>query len=250
MFIKNELIRKIICENPKLLCQHSELNQKDIALEVVKYNGLSLKSIPTQFKYDEEIVLEAIKQNGLSLQYVTRELRNNIEIVLKAVKQKGGALQYASIELRNNKEIVLEAVKKNGNALVHASCNLQNDRDVVLEACKQDANILSQISKEFKNDESMIIEIAKTHNSIFILHYIQNKIFTGKELNDMFPDLELEMLHEKHSTESNFTIVRQDSNLYYSYSTCKVLLPDDAIVHIKSLDTALSDKIIIKNNKY
>ncbi len=40
-------------------------------------------------KSKKEVVLEAVKNNGMSLFYANSELRNNKEIVLEAIKDYG-----------------------------------------------------------------------------------------------------------------------------------------------------------------
>lgn len=105
-----------------------------------------------------DLVLEALKQNGLSLQYADESLKNDKSIVLEAVKSWGGALEYAHEDLRKDRDIVLEAIKNQGMALEYAHEDFRKDRDIVLEAVKQDWVAFKFAADTLKSDPAIYNE--------------------------------------------------------------------------------------------
>jgi dimeric dUTPase (all-alpha-NTP-PPase superfamily) len=61
-------------------------------------------------KNNRELVLDSVRKNGISLKYASKELRNDKEIVMVAVKQDRRSFKYASEELQNDKEVILESI--------------------------------------------------------------------------------------------------------------------------------------------
>ena len=92
-------------------------NDKTKVMEMVKKNGLSLRTANEDLRADRDVVVAVVRQNGRSLRYTSEELRADRDVVLEAVKQNWIALGYAKPELRNDNEIMLEAVRQDGTAL-------------------------------------------------------------------------------------------------------------------------------------
>jgi hypothetical protein len=67
-------------------------SDKEIALDVVRFNMRSMKFVHNDFKKDKEFVITAVKSNGFALQFASEELKNNNHIVLEAIKYNGEAL--------------------------------------------------------------------------------------------------------------------------------------------------------------
>ncbi len=58
------------------------------------------------FRNDKEVVIEAVKQDGLTLYYASDDLQDDKEVVIEAVKQDGEALYLASGRLQDDKEVL------------------------------------------------------------------------------------------------------------------------------------------------
>ena len=136
------------------LPEHLE-QDREIALLVIKKDGMTLGDSRNHLRADKELVLAAIQQNGRALQYASEDLRQDREVVLAAVQQDGMALEYAG-PFRQDREVVLTAVQQDGMALESASEELQEDREVVLTAVQQDGMALESASGELQEDREVV----------------------------------------------------------------------------------------------
>ena len=55
---------------------------------------------------EKEVILQNVVQNGLSLQYASEQLKSDKEVVLLPFAQHGISLQYASEHFKNDKKVV------------------------------------------------------------------------------------------------------------------------------------------------
>lgn len=91
-------------------------NKRELALDLVKSDGLYLKCLPEKYKNDREIILAAVKSNAFALLCFNYDPNNsNIvdkEIAEEAVKNDGRIINERILtEYRQNKEIILLACK-------------------------------------------------------------------------------------------------------------------------------------------
>jgi hypothetical protein len=139
----DEEIIATILERSELHKLGDDLEQnKDIALRVVKRNGLLLQYLPDELKDDKEIVLAAVIQNGLAFSHASDQLKKDRELALISAKKEALAFYYASKELKNDKETVLLAIAQNCAVLSYISDDLLHNREFILELVKQDGLLL------------------------------------------------------------------------------------------------------------
>ena len=154
-------------------------NDRDIVYEAVANNGISLEFASEELKQDYLVVEYAIMQNGLALQYVSEELKNDPEIILTAIEQNGLALQYVSEELKNDPEILLTAIKQNENAFHYVPDTLKNDKDFILDAVENNGHVLKCLSKEFRDDKDIVYTAFSEKSSS--LQYASTKLRKDKQ---------------------------------------------------------------------
>ena len=53
----------------------------------------------SEFCADKDLVMECVQSNGLSLKHASEELRSNRDVVEEAVQQCGRSLEFASEDL-------------------------------------------------------------------------------------------------------------------------------------------------------
>lgn len=99
------------------------------------------------FRKNKEVVLEAVKKNGMSLKFASKELQNDQEIVIEAVKQNGLSLKYLPNYYKNNIEIVLLAMQQNPTAWLFSSENIKK-----LDTYENSINTLTKLFYEEKNN--------------------------------------------------------------------------------------------------
>jgi len=54
-------------------------DDKEVALEAVKHNGLSLYQLSMRLKHDREVIREALKQNKHAITYVPKALQKEFK---------------------------------------------------------------------------------------------------------------------------------------------------------------------------
>ncbi|KAG2382702.1 hypothetical protein C9374_005282 [Naegleria lovaniensis] len=144
-------------------------SNRDLVLKAFKhgpdisYNAFSY--ICDSLKKDKEIVLNAVKNNGLSLQYAHSSLQCDREIVLAAVKQNGEALEFASEELRKDSEIIREAILQNGKALDYVCGKI--DKPLIILAAKTHYQLAESIDRDLLNDDDIALEMLQCNSYDF-----------------------------------------------------------------------------------
>jgi hypothetical protein len=71
---------------------------KEFAMEAVKLNSKALHKVRGCTK---EIALEAVKHDGMSLQYAYDRFRADKDVVLEAARQNPNAIKFASRDIKN-----------------------------------------------------------------------------------------------------------------------------------------------------
>ncbi|EFC37824.1 predicted protein [Naegleria gruberi] len=191
--VKKELVKWINCRNVLLECVRngdseilSHVSQqlrkdRELMMEAVKNEPLSIKFADKSLQNDRELVFEAVKRNGRALEYtfsfrndreivitavnthpeilkyVNSNLQNDFELVMEAIKSQGSCIQYASTTLKKDRNIVMKSVTRYGAALQYLDDSLRNDREIVLQAVNQNGAALKYASNELKNDRELVM---------------------------------------------------------------------------------------------
>lgn len=143
-------------------------NDKDIALKLVKLDGMVLEGISPKLQNDEEIVREAISNNPYAAMFANERLLDNKALALIAVKKEGDTLSYFSDKLRADKEVVFEAVKNNGEALRYASTELKKDKGIAITAINSSKNAIISVPNELFEDNEVALAALKQDSTAFI----------------------------------------------------------------------------------
>ncbi|WP_028372642.1 DUF4116 domain-containing protein [Legionella lansingensis] len=173
----------------------SAYRDRQMCLEAVKQDGLSLEDVPADLKQDKEICLEAVKQNGLALDYVPQNLRDR-EICLAAIKQAKLASLYVPDDLKKqDREFCLELVKIDGLALKDASLEIQNDEEVCLAALEQNYKAFKWVGEKLQEkilqEDSNLAQLIK---SLYIPSFYLN-LHENKESLPYIEDIYKKALH-------------------------------------------------------
>ncbi len=92
-------------------------------MEIVKKNGLDLKSLPKHFKKDREIVLAAVRNDGFAIADADSKLLDDKEIAIEAIKNNRNTFLLLNRKLTNDKDI-LDLVGLNENSKKGEKWNL------------------------------------------------------------------------------------------------------------------------------
>mmetsp|Transcript_38132 Transcript_38132/g.82419 ORF Transcript_38132/g.82419 Transcript_38132/m.82419 type:complete len:243 (-) Transcript_38132:169-897(-) len=88
------------------------LNNRELALEMVQFDGYDLQYYTPEIRADREVVMAAVTQNGHALEFTTPDLQAERDIVLTAVNRDGHALRFANAEFQKDEDVVLLAFRK------------------------------------------------------------------------------------------------------------------------------------------
>lgn len=125
---------------------------KQMILDIVEENGLTLEYVPDVYKNDRDIALAAVNSNGLALEFVHDGFKNDKDVVLAAVNSNSLALKFAHEQFKNDRDIVLKAIEKNPLALEFAGDTCRNDRELVTVAVITNGAALQFAGEIYKND--------------------------------------------------------------------------------------------------
>jgi len=91
----------------------SELLRGDKSMALIAmrcYSSHALRYVTPELQNNKEVVLESVRYNGLSLEHASAALRSDIDVVRVAVMSSGKALRFASPKLHFSKELALIAI--------------------------------------------------------------------------------------------------------------------------------------------
>lgn len=180
-----------------------KLNQKSYFSEDSQNNNIFVrKNIKEN---NVELELEKIKKYHYVSILESDKFKNNKELLNKIIKR-----------IENDREVLLEIVKHNGFFLEYLSHEFKNDIEIVSHAVKNTSFSFEYASHELQNDKDFVIKLVKETGNIFLLKNIDGGFFTGKELNDMLPDLKLRKKIKDDMETSGYKIGINENNLSYS----------------------------------
>lgn len=166
-----EVMMKSIQKNPdSLQFASEELKRiKDVVLAAVKLDGLTVRHTSIM-KHNKEVGMEAVKQNGMSLKFLETNLQNDIEICKVAVENSIFAIDYVSEELKMeygyDQETFLNSIKRDNvlNKMKYQS-NQQN-KDNVIEMLLNKVNELETKYDNLLNKFNSITNENKSNSSL------------------------------------------------------------------------------------
>ncbi|EFC38697.1 predicted protein [Naegleria gruberi] len=81
--------------------------------------------------WDKELVLEMVSRDGISIEHIPRNLQADRDIILTAVKNDGRALMFAHPPHNSDFEIVTEAVKSNARGFFYVDNELKSSKKFI-----------------------------------------------------------------------------------------------------------------------
>lgn len=148
--------RREISEKVKFAYENKDKSEKDIALELVISNGLSLSKLSNTIKDDPKIVLKAFYNNYESLKFASDRLKSDKAFIKDLLEYDARGLEFVPSELKNDKELVFIAVSRYGNMLEYASSNLKKDKTIVAAAVSTDTGSFIYADNSLHKDDKFI----------------------------------------------------------------------------------------------
>ncbi|EFC37274.1 hypothetical protein NAEGRDRAFT_59807 [Naegleria gruberi] len=148
------------------------MSEREIAMHMVKMNGLSLQFLNEEYRDDFEIVTCALNNHCHSLAYASERIRSDRDFMKKAIEKYSVVYSYASDDLRNN-DVELALISIRGGNWIPVEHEM--NRQVVKEAVKKSALQLTRVPDELKSCAPFMFEIINETTEP-ILKYITNEL--------------------------------------------------------------------------
>jgi hypothetical protein len=135
-------------------------NDKELAMIAVDNDGFSLKFLSSRLKNDEEIVLAALGSFSTSFEFASERLKNDVSFIKKAIEISPVSIAYIPTDIRYDKSIALAAVKKLPIVCKELPIELRGDKDIMFEATRRMSEMTAKYSSmDIKNDKGFILRI-------------------------------------------------------------------------------------------
>lgn len=138
------------------------------ALNVVRYCGADLVSLPEQFQRNYDVVMAAVVNDPRALGVALSEYQADRRIVLQAVRQDGTVLRFAPA-FQDDAEIVMAAILQRASRLTSplpciealgcASERLQNSREFLLDVACRAPQVLPHLPESYFNSIEFALEL-------------------------------------------------------------------------------------------
>jgi hypothetical protein len=169
-----------------LQSQQSLIDDKDIALKLVKASGKEVSKVSQRLRDDEEIILKAIPNDSIALQYASNRLKNDKKFIEKAID--AARINFPKLllgipeDFKDDKELMLKLINKDkaGNVINYVSDRLKDDFDIVCETVKQNATSIVYASEKCQNNKEIALLVVL--NKGYALHFISDELRGDKEV--------------------------------------------------------------------
>lgn len=200
---------------------------KEELLEILAHDGMKLKEIEDDMKYDEDVVITSLKSTLSALQYVDEKFSTDKHFIMRAIKETPWALfiyKFADEKIASQEDVVIESVKKDGQVLAFAGKKFNNRKDLAYLAlnAKKHAGI-EYVGAELKNDAEFMLEVLTTRPEEF--HHISPMLksdiaflaqavlanksvlkFVDKDLVNIIKDYIVEKMQNQNNENQNSSI--------------------------------------------
>jgi hypothetical protein len=136
------------------------LQEKNLILESVSKNGLSLKFICETFQNDKEIALAAINENLQSFEFISEDLKNDPEFIIELLHIDSSFFWKVNHQFILDQEFVLKAIQRNPHIFIEPFINrmYRKNKKVVLAAIKSYAPAMECVDEDLLKNREFILE--------------------------------------------------------------------------------------------
>lgn len=162
------------------------INDKEVALALVKNYSLALRDLNYKNRDDEEIVRCAMTGSFRAYDYASNRLKRKVSIGEFAMTLYPYIYPHLDPKLRNNKTITSMAVEYNPSDFEYASKKLKKDKKYVIELLEKYKNVqgITLICKfmddELKKDKEITLVAIQT--AFHSLEYFDESVKKDKEV--------------------------------------------------------------------
>ena len=205
-------------------------------LENHDITSLLFKKFRLNIWSNKEIVLNIVKYDGYYLKYVDKKFKRNKRVVYESVKNynrgSNEIFDYVDEELKSDKEFILKLIKEGYESIYpYINEELKMDRDYTLKLLRSNNYLFKYLDDEYKRDDEMIKEGLKDLDNI---EYIEN--LTDDMIFEMFKNNKEEILKElnkdelkiiKKRLENKILVIKLIKNNIDIYQNLRNILKND-----------------------
>jgi hypothetical protein len=193
-----DVVLAAIQENPYAL-EYASLDCRNNPLVVIPAleSGEDVyQFVGRDFKIDRNIAVSLVRENGLNLAYLIFAYQDDEEIVRLAIQQNPEALYFASPRLKKDVDFVLDSIRGQEWAIEKADSSIVTDSRVVSAI---DDEILRPLQEEYKED-------LDTLKKLWI-----KALTNDSEMRFFFNDLEEESKFDEYEELYSWAILRDEN---------------------------------------
>eukprot|EP00434_Breviolum_minutum_P019798 symbB.v1.2.017468.t1/scaffold1361.1/size175804/8 len=148
-------------------------NDKELVLEAVRRNGLSLRHAASAVRCDREVVLAAIRDCPMALEHASDSIRRDREFIVTAMRISVRAAGGLSKELCSDAAFAQSLLEQFPSALAYFSKDLRHSRDFILTAVRANGDVLRYASGWHCDPEVVLTAIEKASHAV---HYVDTRL--------------------------------------------------------------------------
>jgi len=167
--------------------------------------GLKPYRISPRKRNKPEVAMALVKKNGLNLEFLNEKNRDDYDIVYAAVSRNSYALEFASSRLKKNKDIVTAASCNYPRVFKFADDTLKIDREYILFLLKErQKNIYPHIDNSLKSDDEIVYYVLCNWPKSVDVEYIPESIYNNRD----------RIINIMHTSKSSGVLYRVPSSSY------------------------------------
>lgn len=232
-------------------------SNKAFMLDIIKRDGLLLRSGHPEMLKDLDLVIPALENNGTLFKYLPVDIKVIKQVICAAISSpKGDFLLEAAGKIKDNRELMLFAVSCRGTNLMFASDRLKDDKEMVVAAINQNWLALGFASSRLKgNLEILMVAINKNGGA---LRFANKTLLSEKEwakISLMANGSNLEKFPKFNEDPELTRIALENNELAYNFLSenlkrntdfLKVAIEENYKIFFElDRNVALSEKLII-----
>lgn len=122
------------------------LQDRQVALAIVRTDGRALRFFPEEIRSDEEIVLTAVENFCSSFSFAVGDAKKSRKIAIAVAKRGSEIIAQLDGEFLNDTQIALIAVERNPKAVQYFSDEVKGDEKVALSVLSKDRTAIVHLS--------------------------------------------------------------------------------------------------------
>lgn len=148
-----------------------DLNYIQSLIEALRVDGMKLKYVEGEARFNEDVLISALNGALSALQYVDKSFSRNEHFILRAINETPWALyiyKFASSEIKDKEYILEAALRRDGEVIAYANEGFRERIDLArLALCARKNAGLRHFGKSVRGNKQFMLEVLELHPKEF-----------------------------------------------------------------------------------